>query len=112
MQYLRTLLLNLRELLIAVDQCFNVLVCLIGFQRGYSDESLSAHAWRAYRDGKPWGLLLMPPIDLLFFWQKPDPSYVDERGKPVEGHCRRAFLKERDRAYLPPEYRTEPGTKA
>ena len=46
----------------------------------------------------------MPPIDFMFSWQKPDAAYADKNG-PVTGHCYRAYLKEKARSYLPPEYR-------
>jgi hypothetical protein len=100
---------NLRELLIAIDQAGNVIVCTLTLQTGYSDETLSAHCWRAYRDDKPWGRILMPPIDWLFSWQKPDPKYRDEQGNVITGHCRRAYLKEQARDYMPPEYRKTEG---
>lgn len=105
MNVIRLTLLNLREILVALDQLANVLLCTIGLQRAWSDETLSAHCWRAYRDGKPWGRIFMPPIDLLFSWQAVDPSIKDENGVPIKGHCQRAFGKERARDYLPPEYR-------
>ena len=96
---------NLREFLVALDQACNVLVCLLTLRRGWSDETLSAHCWRSYRDGKFFGLLLMPPIDWLFAWQKADPQYTDEAGNVITSHCRRSWCKEKARAYLPPDYR-------
>lgn len=96
---------NLRELAVSLDQALNVVICTLGLQQGYSDETMSAHCWRAYRDGKPWGRLLMPPIDWLFSWQANDPQYRDADGNVITGHCRRAYEKERARDYLPPEYR-------
>jgi hypothetical protein len=110
--YLITLLLNLRELLVAIDQFLNVLVCLVGGRIGYSDETLSAHCWRSFREGKFWGRVCMPPIDWMFSWQKSDPAYVDDSNVPITGHCRRAYEKEKARDYLPPEYRkTHPPTR-
>jgi hypothetical protein len=47
----------------------NVLVCTLTWRVGYSDETLSAHCWRSYRDGRVWGRWFMPPIDWLFSWQ-------------------------------------------
>lgn len=76
----------LRNLLIAFDQLGNA-IC-----NGWPDESISAHAYRLHRDGKPWGAL-MRPIDLLFFWQGPE-------------HGRWAYEYERQRAQMAPEYRT------
>jgi hypothetical protein len=96
---------NLQQALIALDCLANVLVSTLTGNEGFATETLSAHAWRA-RD-KPLGRFFIPPIDWLFSWQKPDPAYSDENG-PVTGHCRRAFLKERARSYLPAEYREEP----
>jgi hypothetical protein len=100
-------LLNFRELLVAIDQCLNVLVCVITMRTGYSDETLSAHCWRSYRDGRIWGRLFMPMIDWLFSWQKLNPVFKDEAGNPITGHCRRAYEKEKARDYLPPEYRSK-----
>jgi hypothetical protein len=91
------LLHNVREFLVAFDQMANVLVSMLTFRRGYSDETLSAHAFRSYRDGKVWGRIFLPIIDFLFSWQKQEPG--------VSGHCHGAYLKEKARAYLPAEYR-------
>lgn len=96
---------NLREFLIALDQALNVVVCALTMQVGYSDETLSAHCWRAYRERKVFGRFFMPPIDWLFSWQKPIPEFLDETGAAITGHCRRAYCKEKARDYLPPEYR-------
>lgn len=108
--YIQTFLLNLRELLVALDQALNVLVCLIGGRVGYSDETMSAHLWRCYRDGLFWGRVCMPPVDWLFSWQKLVPEFLDENDQPITGHCRRAYEKEKARDYLPPEYR-QPNTR-
>jgi hypothetical protein len=105
-------LLNLREFLIAVDQGLNVVVCILTMRRAWSDETLSAHCWRSYKEGKLWGRFLMPPIDWLFSRQAVDPSIKDEAGQPIKGHCRRAYEKEKARDYLPPEYREAPTTDA
>ena len=79
------------ELFIALDQLLNVLITPL--QGGaYADETMSSRAYRMHRDGKPWGRLLMPVIDLLFRWQ-------------VAEHCRHAYEKERARVQLPPEFR-------
>jgi hypothetical protein len=85
----------------------NVLVGILTLQQAYSDETLSAHCWRSFRDGKIWGRMFMPPIDLMFSWQHPNPEVTDDKGNPAVGHCHRAYLKEKQRDYLPPEYRTE-----
>jgi len=74
------------QVLIALDQ---LLTALVG---GWADETLSSYAWRLERDGKPSGRVARPAIDFLFLWQGP-------------GHCRRAYIEERNRAQCPPELR-------
>jgi len=101
---------------LALDQLLNPL--LLGFlavvmaavtgkpqATNFADETLSAHAFRAHRRGRIWARLLMPVIDLLFAWQKPDPAFRDDAGQVVTAHCHRAYLKERRGHGLPPEYR-------
>lgn len=79
------------QLFIALDQLLNVLITPL--QVGaYADETMSSRAYRMHRDGKPWGRVLMPIIDFLFAWQTPE-------------HCKHAYLKERARVQLPPEFR-------
>ena len=81
------------QLFIAVDQLANVLITPL--QAGaYADETMSSRAYRMDRDGKPWGRVLRPCIDLLFAWQR-----------APGGHCRAAYFKERGRLQLPPEMR-------
>ena len=80
------------QVFLALDQLVNVLVPPIDGTVGYADETLSARAYRAHRDGKILGKLFMRPIDLLFFWQGPD-------------HCRNAYIKEFERKNYPDEYR-------
>lgn len=78
------------QLFVAVDQVWNVMKA--PFHKGqWADETLSACAYRAHRDGKLWGRFWMPPIDVLFFWQ--------------ERHCERAYIAERERLQAPPEVR-------
>ena len=85
----------LYQLFIAVDQLANVLITPL--QAGaYADETMSARAYRMDRDGKPWGRVLRPLIDILFFWQA-----------VPGGHCWGAYVKERKRLHLPPEMRSE-----
>jgi hypothetical protein len=98
---------NAQQALIALDCLANVLICTLTGNEGYATETLSAHAWRARE--KPLGRALRPLIDLLFSWQKPDPQYLNDAGEVVAGHCERAFIKERDGAYLPLEYRVSKG---
>ena len=73
------------QVLLALDQLANTLI------GGYADESLSSHAWRMQARGKTnvWRWL----IDHLFFWQK--------------DHCYQAYLSEKKRTQLPPEFRGE-----
>ena len=80
------------QLFIAADQLANALIPPLDGTVSYADETLSARAYRAHRDGKLFGRLFMRPIDLLFFWQGP-------------GHCRNAYIKEFERKNYPDEYR-------
>jgi len=77
---------------IAFDQLVNALIPPLDGTVSYADETLSARAYRAHRDGKIMGRVLMPVIDLLFFWQGPD-------------HCKNAYIKEFARKNYPEEYR-------
>lgn len=79
------------NLLCALDQLVNALC------NGWCDETMSSHAYRLHRDGKPWGWL-MRVYDALFFWQK--------RPAGTMGHCHWAYLREGDRYQVPPEMRT------
>ena len=81
------------QLLIVLDQAFNVL--LTPFNRtAWADETMSARAYRADRDGRIWGRVLRPIIDFIFSWQC------------VEGgHCKWSYDGERTRKQLPPELR-------
>ena len=80
------------QVFLALDQLANALIPPIDGTIGYADETLSARCYRAHRDGKIFGRIFMPPIDLLFFWQGPN-------------HCKNAYLKEFDRQNYPSEYR-------
>lgn len=79
------------QLFIAVDQLLNVLITPFS-KSAWADETLSCRAYRMYEKGKLWGLIWMPLIDALFFWQ----------GK---GHCKRAYENEMKRYNMPPEMR-------
>ena len=81
-----------QQLFIAADQLLNALIPPIDGTVSWADETLSARAYRAHRDGKILGKLFMRPIDLLFFWQGPN-------------HCRNAYIKEFARKNYPEEYR-------
>ena len=80
------------QVFIAVDQLCNALIPPIDGTLSYADETLSARSYRAHRDGKLFGKITMPVIDLLFFWQGP-------------GHCKDAYIKEFERKNYPEEYR-------
>ena len=79
------------QFLIAIDQLLNVMVTPLQGS-AWADETLSARAWRAERDGKWFGRIFRPLIDRIFFWQ--------------DGHCAIAYQREKERAQVPPEYRT------
>ena len=80
------------QVFIAIDQLANALIPPIDGTLSWADETLSARAYRAHRDGKILGKLFMRPIDLLFFWQGPD-------------HCKNAYIEEFARKNYPDEYR-------
>jgi hypothetical protein len=111
---------QLMELFLALDQLLNPLVLgfiavLLTLATGrrhavnYADETLSAHAYRARVAGKWMGKLWEPVIDVLFAWQKPDPT-IAPHGVPITKHCERAYWKERQRRGLPIEYRDQVAT--
>jgi hypothetical protein len=81
------------QVFIAVDQLLNALIPPLDGTLSYADETLSARSYRAHRDGKLFGKITMPVIDLLFWWQGPR-------------HCYHAYRKEIDRKQYPAEYRT------
>lgn len=85
-----TLLERLKQIAIALDQLLNALLNLLGID-SYADETLSSHAYRMWRSGKPTGFL-RNVIDFLFFWQ--------------QEHCYQSYLSEKYRRQLPPEFRT------
>lgn len=74
----------MRQVLLAVDQLANTLL------GGWSDETLSARAWRRGKTSHRWNVLRMA-IDLLLWF---DPQ-----------HCFGAYLNEYNRNGLPREYR-------
>lgn len=75
----------MKQIAIAIDQLLNALF------GGYADETLSSHAFRMHRSGKPFGFLC-EVIDFVFFWQ--------------QEHCYESYLSEKYRKQLPPEFRT------
>lgn len=74
----------LHNLFIAFDQLVNALF------GGWADETMSSHAYRMYRLGKPWGWLRWV-YDWLFIWQTWE---LD--------HCQRAYASELARRHSPP----------
>lgn len=88
------------QLLISLDQTANVLLSLLSpwaWRGAWADETLSSRAYRAWRDGAPFGRVAMPVIDWLFFWQTLRPDAL--------GHCHNAYLNEREKYNHPPEMR-------
>jgi hypothetical protein len=84
-----------QEVGIAFDQLINALIPPV-LTLSFSDETLSARTFRAARRGRLVGRLAMPVIDFLFRWQG------------VKNHCEMAYIKEKERRGLPPEYRDTP----
>jgi hypothetical protein len=72
-----------KQFAIAIDQLANTLI------GGYSDETLSARAWRLRNTSKGWGRAQQWIDRLLFF----DPD-----------HCFQSFISEFERKHLPEEY--------
>lgn len=81
---------NLLQLAIALDQLANVLLSLFTGNKAWSDETLSARAYRhaCIKKDRMWPMWI---IDRLFFWQ-------DE-------HCKAAYESEMERSHLPPPMR-------
>lgn len=82
------------QVFIAFDQLVNALIPPFG-ALSYADETLSARTYRAWRDHRIMGSVLLPIIDFLCLWQ-------------TKQHCYHAYLKEQERRNLPPEYRENP----
>lgn len=81
---------NSKQLLIAIDQVFNVLVRFC-HEKTYGDETLSSRCYRWDRDG----VTSIPRklVDLLFFWET--------------DHCYESYISEQKRYQLPPEFRKD-----
>lgn len=82
---------NFYQLLIALDQLLNVLLCsiLLPGEKSWGDETLSSRAWRWHIAGiRSWPKIV---IEAIFFWEK--------------NHCRESFESERLGRQLPPEAR-------
>ena len=105
-RFLYLLKAYITQIFLALDQLCNALIPPVTGVVSMADETLSARMYRAYRDGKFWGMVFMPPVDAFFaLWQKPDPTITDYSGAVVQGHSERAYYKEILRRGLPPEYR-------
>lgn len=83
---------NLFQLLVALDQFLNVLVCMFiePKEKHWADETFSSHIYRHYRDGK-WKFMYKL-VNHLFFWQT--------------DHCKEAYESEMERMHEPPELRS------
>jgi hypothetical protein len=81
------------QFLHALTQVGNTMIPPLDGAVGWSDESMSARAYRAQRDGRVLGFLAKV-INGLFFWQ--------------DDHCKSAYLSEAARRQTPPEYRSKP----
>lgn len=75
----------MKQIFIALDQLANTIL------GGYADETLSARAWRTENDGKIFGKIFRPIIDIIFFW---DPN-----------HCYESYISEVTKRQFPREYR-------
>lgn len=74
----------LLRVLVAIDQLINVVLC-----NGEPDETMSSAAYRMQQSGKFWGCMV-PVINAIFF---------------DRNHCSDAYLAERKRSQLSPEFR-------
>lgn len=79
----------MRQVALAVDQLLN---SILG---GWSDETISARAWRLHRGKRRWAALRLL-IDGVF-------TLMGQRN-----HCQDAYISERQRLHLPPEVRRPP----
>jgi hypothetical protein len=77
---------NRLQVWIVLDQLLNALLW------GWSDETLSARAWRMRHKKRRW-MWLTNAINWVVFWQ--------------ENHCRSAYESEKLQRHLAPEYRRE-----
>ena len=86
---MKTLLHNLKQLAICLDQLANVLIGLVGNNMAWSDETLSARAHRLELErGRSWARKL---IDALFWFDK--------------NHCKESYESEVLKRQLPPSMR-------
>ncbi len=76
----------LLQILLAFDQLLNTVL------GGWSDETISARAWRQHRTSRRWAVA-RAVIDGAF-------RLIGQRN-----HCQDAYISERDRMHSPPEHR-------
>lgn len=81
------------QFLRALTQILNTMIPPLDGTVGWADESMSARAFRAKRDGHRLGFMASV-INWIFFWQK--------------DHCQAAYLSEALRRQTAPEYRPKP----
>jgi len=81
------------QFLHALTQVCNTMIPPLDGTVGWADESMSARAYRAKRDGRMLGLLATA-INWVFFWQ--------------DDHCKTAYQSEALRRIVPPEKRLKP----
>ncbi|MFM8899163.1 MAG: hypothetical protein ACKOF9_04335 [Burkholderiales bacterium] len=81
------------QFLHALTQIANTMIPPLDGTVGWADESMSARAYRARRDGRVLGWLAVV-INWFFFWQ--------------DDHCKAAYLSEHTRRLTAPEHRSKP----
>lgn len=79
---------NSKQLLISIDQVFNVLHRFFT-EKKYADETISSRAYRLRRDNN--NPIPEKIINTIFFWD--------------DNHCSESYDSEMDRLQLPPEFR-------
>lgn len=82
------------EMLRSITNMANAMIPPLDGRLGYADESLSARAFRARRDGKKWTAWTATFIDWLFRTIAKQPD-----------HCAKAYAQEEWRRRNPPETR-------
>lgn len=87
---METLKHNILQLLIAIDQLFNVIIGIVfvPHKKSYADETLSSRCWRASLAGYDTPRKI---IDFVFSFRR--------------NHCKESFESERLGRKLPPECR-------
>ena len=80
--------INMKQVLIAIDQTVNTLVCAKDEGFGMADETISARAWRLQH--RSAGGVARAIIDTVFFWEK--------------DHCENSYRVELAGKHLPYEY--------